>query len=136
VKQSEKALVAACGGYCGGCPDYLAYVNNDEKLKKKLAEEISKELSMNVKPEDIGCLGCHGPIHRPWCASCSIQQCTEEKGILTCAFCDEFPCEKLENIMRRTKKANLERTYLVITPKHIVGLGYFLSPPHERPLWD
>jgi len=35
VKQPGKALVGACGGYCGGCTDYLAYINNDEKLKRK-----------------------------------------------------------------------------------------------------
>jgi len=35
VRQSEKALIAACGGYCGDCTDYLAYINNDEKLQRK-----------------------------------------------------------------------------------------------------
>ena len=96
MEQSEKALTKACGGYCVGCLDFLAYINNDEELKKKLAKQFSKELGMDIKPEDVGCLGCHGTIHKPWCASCSLQRCTEEKGIPTCSFCDEFPCEKLE----------------------------------------
>ena len=103
MKQSEKALVASCGGYCGGCPFYyLAYVSNDEKLKK--VRELSKRFSMDIKPDDIGCLGCHGSIRSCWCASCSIQQCTEEKGILTCAFCDEFSCEKLEKFYDEENK--------------------------------
>ena len=102
MKQSEKALITACGGYCGGCVDCLAYINNDEKLKRKLAE-FSKQFNMDIKPEDIGYLGCHGSIHKPWCASCSIRQCAEEKGILTCAFCDEFPCEKLEKYCEKDK---------------------------------
>jgi hypothetical protein len=103
VKQSEKALVASCGGYCGECPFYyLAYVNNDEKLKK--IEELSKQFNMEIKPDNIGCMGCHGSIRSSWCASCSIQQCTEEKGILTCAFCDEVPCEKLEKFYDEENK--------------------------------
>jgi len=81
VRQSEKALVGACGGYCRGCTDYLAYINNDEKLKRKLAEEFSKQFNMDIKPEDIVCLGCHSSIYRPWYASCSIRQCTEKKRI-------------------------------------------------------
>lgn len=48
MKQSEKALVGACGGYCRGCTDYLAYINNDEKLKRKLAEEFSKQFDMSL----------------------------------------------------------------------------------------
>ena len=55
MKQSEKALVGACGGYCGGCVDYLAYINNDEKLKRKLIEEFSKQFNMdiNLKTLDV-----------------------------------------------------------------------------------
>lgn len=109
MRQPEKALVGACGGYCGGCTDYLAYINNDEKLKRKLAEEFSEQFSMNIKPEDVGCLSCHASIHKPWCASCSIRQCTEERGILTCAFCDEFPCEKLQKYYEDKCRAHILR---------------------------
>jgi len=40
-------------------------INKDEKLKRKLAEEFSKQFDMDIKPEDVGCLGCHGSIHKP-----------------------------------------------------------------------
>lgn len=103
--QADKALIKACGGYCGNCPDYLAYINNDEVLKKQLAEQFSEELDMDIKPEAVGCLGCHGTIHKPWCASCYILQCTEEKGVLTCAFCDEFLCEKSERYYQEQKES-------------------------------
>jgi len=53
VKQSEKALIAACGGYRGGCTDYLAYINNDEKLKRKLTEEFSKQFNMDINPKTL-----------------------------------------------------------------------------------
>lgn len=95
MEQSEKALVASCGGYCGRCPfHYLAHIENKEKRKK--AEELSKQFNMDIEPDEIRCLGCHGSIQSSWCATCSIRQCTEKRKILTCAFCDEFPCQKLE----------------------------------------
>ncbi len=105
MEQSEKTLVKGCGGYCGGCLDYLAYINNDEELKKKLAKQFSEELDMNIKSEDVGCLGCHGTIHKPWCASCSLQRCTEGKKNLTCASCDEFPCDKLETYYQEHRES-------------------------------
>ena len=95
MKQSEKALIASCGGYCRGCAfHYLAHVDEDERLKQ--AEALSRQLNMEIRLDEIGCLGCHGSEQSSWCAGCSIRQCTEEKGILTCASCDIFPCDKLE----------------------------------------
>ena len=80
VKQSEKVLIGACGGYCGGCTDYLAYINNDEKLKRKLDEEFSKQFDMDIKPEDVGCLGCHCSIHKPWCAAVLSDNALKKRG--------------------------------------------------------
>jgi len=130
VKQSEKTLIAACGGYCGGCPDYLAYINNDDKLKKKLAAEFSKQFNMDIKPQDVGCLGCHGPVRKPWSASCSIQRCTEEKGILTCAFCDEFPCEKLGKYYEKNKYGEKYRTNILKQKE--IGLEKWLEEMKKK----
>ena len=101
MKQAEKTLIQACGGYCANCPDYLAYINNDEKLKEQLAGQFSKQFGIEIKAEDVGCLGYHGTIHKPWCASCNILQYTEEKGILTCAFCAQFPCDKSDKYYKK-----------------------------------
>ena len=136
MKQSERALVAACGGYCGGCLDYLVYISNDDELKKKLAEEISKDLGMDLKPEDIGCLGCHGSIHKPWCASCSLQRCTEEKAILSCAFCDEYPCQKVGEFHDRAEKKgksseNIARRRHILRQREI-GLEKWLAEAKQE----
>ncbi len=130
MKQSEKALITACGGYCGGCPDYLAYINNDDKLKKKLAAEFSKQFNMKIEPEDVGCLGCHGSIRKPWSASCSIQRCTEEKGILTCTFCDEFPCEKLEKYYGKNEYGDKCRAHILRQKE--IGLEKWLEETKKK----
>ncbi len=130
MKQSEKALLAACGGYCGGCPDYLAYINNDEKLKKKLAEDFSKDFNLDLKPEDIACLGCHGSIRKPWSANCPVQRCTEEKGILTCAFCHEFPCEKVGRLYEKNKEGEFLRNNILRQKE--IGLEEWLAEMKEK----
>ncbi|MCW4020645.1 MAG: DUF3795 domain-containing protein [Candidatus Bathyarchaeota archaeon] len=77
MRQSEKALVESCGGYCGGYPFYyLAFINDDEVGKRK-AEEFSKQFNVKITLDHIGCLGCHGSRQCTWCANCSIRQCTE-----------------------------------------------------------
>jgi len=130
LRQTEKMLVAACGGFCGGCPDYLAYISNDGRLKRKLAQEFSEQFNMDIKPEDVGCLGCHGPIRKPWCASCSIRQCTEEKGILTCALCDEIPCDKLEKYYEKNKYGDKSRAHIVRQKQ--IGLEKWLEEMKKK----
>ena len=108
----------------------MAHINNDEKLKKKLAQRFSRQFNMDVKPEEIGCLGCHGQIRKPWCASCSIQQCTEKKGILTCAFCDEFPCEKLEKYYEKNEYGGESRAHILRQKE--IGLERWLEEVKKK----
>lgn len=98
IPESETSLVAAYGIYCGHCGDYLAHVNDDEDLRKKVAAEICQQLNIDVTPEQVGCLGCWGEIHTQWAASlgCQVRRCAEQRGLLSCALCDEFPCEELD----------------------------------------
>ena len=93
--ESRNRKVAACGIYCGGCNDYLAYLENDDELRKKVALEVKKDTTTDVPWRKVGCQGCWGDIHNPWTASleCKIRQCVEKKGFATCASCAAFPCE-------------------------------------------
>ena len=139
MEQSEKGLIGACGGYCGGCGLYLAYVNNDEEQKKKVAKQIYELYNQEVKPEDIKCSGCHGRILGPWGnpAMCFIRKCTEEKEIITCAFCDEFPCEKLEIHFEKANKVSDETKYGDVTKADLfrqkeIGLEKWLQEKKEK----
>ena len=95
MKVDKQKLVGACGNHCGKCNDYIAYVTKDFELKKKVSEEIKKQYGVDIQPEKIACDGCWGSIHNAWSASleCKIRQCALDKNILTCADCDNFPCE-------------------------------------------
>ncbi|NHI91257.1 MAG: DUF3795 domain-containing protein [Candidatus Lokiarchaeota archaeon] len=87
----DQKLIAPCGVYCGVCPYLIAHKHEDEELKKKLAKNIG------VKPEKIECEGCRSNYPFFFCRSCTIKACVLEKKLESCALCDKFPCEKIEN---------------------------------------
>ena len=46
-------FIACCGLDCGKCEPRLATINNDDKLKKKVAEEWSKLNGIEITAEMI-----------------------------------------------------------------------------------
>ncbi len=91
----KKELLAPCGLYCGVCSIYIAHRDNNLKFKKALFP-IYKAFAKNI--EDISCTGCLSEgIVFPVCRSCPIKRCCQDKGILGCYQCDDFPCKFIEN---------------------------------------
>jgi hypothetical protein len=62
------SFIAYCGVNCASCPKY----------KNKTCP---------------GCLSdtCSG------CTPCNVRACNRERGIVNCAHCEEYPCQKLED---------------------------------------
>ena len=93
-------IISRCGLLCNECPALLARKNDDEDLRKKTAKEWSKQFGMPVAPEGINCDGCLSDgVHSSFCEMCEVRMCGVEKGLSSCAFCDEYACEKLEKIL-------------------------------------
>lgn len=91
-------MLACCGIDCLECGAYLATINNDEEQRKEVAELWSKQFDADIKPADINCEGClsdSGNIFSH-CRVCEIRSCCGEKGLVSCAQCDDYSCEKLE----------------------------------------
>ncbi|MHA1143997.1 MAG: DUF3795 domain-containing protein [Candidatus Helarchaeota archaeon] len=86
----DPKLLASCGVYCDVCPYLIAYKNNDEKLKKKLAKNVG------ITPEKVICEGCNSDLPFFFCRTCSLKKCVRKKEIVSCAVCDEYPCKKIE----------------------------------------
>lgn len=108
----SKLLIAFCGLDCAECAGYKATVANDNDLRRKTAEQWSKEFNAVIRPEDVNCLGCtakSGPkiAH---CSVCGMRACGIGKGLDTCAACSDYPCEKLEKFfaMVPAARANLD----------------------------
>jgi hypothetical protein len=90
-------MIAFCGVNCGECGAYLATRDADEVKRSEVAQEWSQKFGAEMQPETINCLGCSsdGPLFF-YCAMCDIRKCASEKGLSTCAHCDDYACEKLE----------------------------------------
>ena len=73
-------MIAPCGMDCMAC-----YVH----LKKK-------------KPCE-GCL-CDGPNKPERCRSCKIKTCAQERDLLRCHECEDFPCKLINNLDKSYQK--------------------------------
>ncbi|MFC2035316.1 DUF3795 domain-containing protein [Chloroflexota bacterium] len=88
-------LVGICGLYCGTCPSYLAYQENDiEEL-----ERISQRLGIAVS--EVRCDGCLSDKVMPHCVDCrwGFRGCSRDKEVTWCFQCPDFPCQRLRDFL-------------------------------------
>ncbi|MFC1900236.1 DUF3795 domain-containing protein [Chloroflexota bacterium] len=112
MAKADEKQVAYCGLIYTDCGTYIATQKNDDKLRKEMAEDWSKKYNHAFKVEDINCVGCipTSGKHVGQPSVCSIRKCGQEKGVINCAYCDDYACEKLQKYfeMAPVMKANLE----------------------------
>jgi len=70
--------------------------HGDETLRDEIVEWFRKERNENVKPEEVRCEGCRGPLHLHWSSDCKMMLCAKNKGIEYCFQCKDFPCSLLK----------------------------------------
>ena len=95
-------MIAYCGLNCITCPIYLATrEKNPEKqrqMKEQIVIAIKKYLGEEKRVEDItDCDGCKAQSGRLYsgCQKCQIRECAMQKHLENCAYCRQYPCEKL-----------------------------------------
>ena len=98
----EEKMIAFCGIVCSDCRALIATQTNDIELKKEVAKAWSTKKE-TLKAEYIDCDGCLTTGQRlfKFCRICDVRSCGYEKGVENCAYCREFPCEKLSGFWRR-----------------------------------
>ena len=97
----DKDYIAYCGLNCATCEARIATVNNDDKLKEKVAKEWSNLNHVTITKEMINCVGCKiDGVKTPFCESmCPIRICAVNKKVDRCINCDEFnSCDKIKMI--------------------------------------
>ncbi|MDZ7816384.1 MAG: DUF3795 domain-containing protein [Planctomycetota bacterium] len=105
-------IIGSCGLECSSCPAFKAYAADDDELRKKTADEWSKVYEHDFKPSDINCSGCRRDgVKVGYCSMCPIRKCNIERGYQNCAFCSDFPCDKLTQLYQvaPAAKLNIER---------------------------
>jgi hypothetical protein len=84
-------LLGVCGLYCGACYHYRASFPEGKHLLEEAAHQ-GRDLA------GFTCQGCRSDVLyvHPGCAQCEIRACAEDKGLIHCGLCAEFPCERIE----------------------------------------
>jgi len=91
AENSEKWFIAVCGLNCAKCDIHLAG-HGDEKLRDEIIEWFKKERNETIKPEQIRCEGCRGPLDAHWSSECKMMLCVKKRGLEYCFQCEDFPC--------------------------------------------
>ena len=94
-------VTAFCGIICNNCPAFIATVNDDIEHKKEIADSWSSDDKL-LEPEDVECEGCIVGDYKlmKLCNNCDIRPCVLEKNIKNCAYCYDYPCERLDKIFK------------------------------------
>jgi hypothetical protein len=95
-------VIAYCGIVCSECGAFIATQNDDDAKRKETAEQWSKQFGHPMKPEDINCDGCLSESGRlvGHCNICEIRKCGQERGVVNCAYCGDYACDKLEKFFQ------------------------------------
>lgn len=89
-------MIAYCGINCSACEAYLATRSGDPAELGRVAEAWRK-FDPNVTATTLMCDGCltnDGDLFS-WCAECPIRICARERAVASCAYCDDYGCDRL-----------------------------------------
>jgi len=82
--------ISICGLNCAKCDIYRAS-HGDDKLRDELVEWFKKERNETVKPEQIICEGCRGPLEHHWSPEYKLMLCAKKRGHQYCFQYEDFP---------------------------------------------
>lgn len=93
-------IIAYCGLVCTECPAYIATQAGDMEALEQVAAQWREEFdSPEITAASITCDGCLTGEGRKCghCFECEIRACGVERGVVNCAYCLDYACDKLES---------------------------------------
>ncbi len=94
-------IIAYCGLDCSQCPSYQATKKNDIAALKSIAKKWPPNLA-EITVNDVVCEGCFGPRVSKCCLEyCAIRRCAIGKTVKNCAYCNEYKCQNLAELMKK-----------------------------------
>ena len=91
--------LAFCGINCSECPAYVATQADDMEALARVAAQWSEEFNVTLAVKDCICDGCTSGSERlsSYAASggCAVRVCAVERGVINCAYCDDYGCDKI-----------------------------------------
>jgi hypothetical protein len=105
-------MIAYCGLICSECEAFIATRDDDNAKRKEIAEKWTQQFGHPMKPEDVNCGGCISDSSPKigYCNICEIRKCGQERGVVNCAYCNDYGCKKLTDFwgMAPNCKATLD----------------------------
>ena len=92
-------IITPCGDDCSICPKYTAQTLEESKKVAELWYKVGWRDKV-ASPKEMKCLGCSS--HK----SCGygLIDCLKERNIQKCNQCDDFPCDKINKMLQKTKE--------------------------------
>lgn len=91
--------ITLCGDNCTECPRYNA--RSEEELRN--AAELWYKVGWRdkvVSNEEIACTGCFS--HK--LCTYGLLECTRNHNVEKCNQCEEFPCKKIQDMLKRSSE--------------------------------
>ena len=103
----KEEIISYCGLICSNCPIHLASIETDIVKKNEMISKIilvcKKEYNIEYSPLDItdcdGCMGESGILFSG-CSKCKIRKCAIAKGVINCAYCNDYICDDLNELFK------------------------------------
>jgi hypothetical protein len=86
-------------GYCGYSCYLCAARSDDITIRQKLVDDWRKFFGHeNYTAENVKCDGClsDGVVADN---VCKARPCAKDRGVENCAYCDDFPCDKMRHLI-------------------------------------
>lgn len=119
-------------GYCGYRCHLCAARSPDIEKRQKLVDGWRKYFGhQNYTAENVQCDGCK--MNRKLAdKQCKARPCAKEKGLEFCMQCDDFPCDKVKNLMATRMGMlcyRLPQTYSLTEDEYNLCMNQFDSMP-------
>ncbi len=86
-------------GYCGYNCHLCAARSDDISVRQKMVDAWKKYLGHeNYTAENVACEGCKSKGNKIADKQCKARPCARDKGLDSCAQCDDFPCDKVKHL--------------------------------------
>ena len=122
-----KKMLGRCGYRC----DLCAARSDNPEIRQKLVDGWRKYLGHQMyTAENVRCDGCMNE-GRLADKNCPIRPCAIEKGVENCAYCDDYPCEKLKDFICSREKF-IKRLSEISDEDYNLCLRQFESEPELK----
>ena len=91
--------ITLCGDNCKECPRYNAHTDEELRAVAELWYRVGWRDRI-VTNEEIKCTGCHS--HKQ--CTYKLVECTKEHSVEKCNQCENFPCEKISQMLLRSEE--------------------------------